>query len=318
MNLTHRTHVVSLFLCGLICLTILAGTVSSGFAKSAESLAIQSANSPGPSLTLVHYSQDEDVLTVRGQGFTPEGKAYLAIYDQLGKRLYENRWVTATARATYDAGPRAEFDSSIVVHSPGGELVAKFTGLCGASALIRALDDSTERWTTFQVIQPVCGRTAAPTVANGLLRPESLPPATHNSAWGTVISDLDAISPPALIDTYPTSIDGTIIVTGEDFTAGGSVYVAIYDQMGAQLYETRWAEATPAVAITGSRAEVPEAHSITSPTGGALQLTFAGLCGAQVLIRAYDQQTANWSNWLNVAPLCESAPAQPVQGYGPH
>ena len=30
------------------------------------------------------YSQDEDVLTVRGQGFTPEGKVYLAIYDQLG------------------------------------------------------------------------------------------------------------------------------------------------------------------------------------------------------------------------------------------
>ena len=60
-------------------------------------------------------------------------------------------------------------------------------------------------------------------------------------------------------------------MTGEDFTAGGNVYIAIYDQMGAKLYETRWAEATPAVIVTGSRADVPEARQITPVTGGTLR-----------------------------------------------
>ena len=36
--------------------------------------------------------------------------------------------------------------------------------------------------------------------------------------------------------------------------------------------------------------------------------------GARVLIRAYDANTAVWSNWMTVAPLCELPPT----GYGPH
>jgi len=108
------------------------------------------------------------------------------------------------------------------------------------------------------------------------------------------------------------------VVSGEGFTAGGGIYIAIYDQMGAKLYETRFSAATPAAVVTGTRAEVPEAHPFTPSAGGKLFESFGGLCGAQVMIRAYDMQTAVWSNWLNVAPLCDSAPAQPVQGYGPH
>jgi hypothetical protein len=62
------------------------------------------------------------------------------------------------------------------------------------------------------------------------------------------------------------------------------------------------------------RAEVPEAHPITQSLGGNLYETFGGLCGARVLIRAYDANTAVWSNWMTVAPLCELPPT----GYGPH
>ena len=310
MNLSRRSRVVSFVICGLICLAILAGTVSGGVAKSAAVPATQPATVTAPSLTLLPYAADEDVVTVRGQGFTPEGKVYLSIIDQMGKQLYEHRWVTASPRATYDAGPRAEFDSSIVVHAPGGELVAKFKGLCGASALIRALDDASERWTSFQVVQPPCASAAGPTIANGLLRPESLPMGALNPAGAAVANDLNSVSAPELHGVSLASVEGTIAVTGEGFAAGGRVYVAIYDQMGATLYETRWVKATPAVSIN----DVPAVLQITHPSGGVLSETFGGLCGAQVLIRAYDEQTAIWSNWLEAAPLCELAP----QGFGPH
>jgi hypothetical protein len=35
-----------------------------------------------------------------------------------------------------------------------------------------------------------------------------------------------------------------VTVTGTDFTPGGRVYLAIYDQMGARRYETRWVTAS--------------------------------------------------------------------------
>ena len=314
MNLSRRSRVVSFVICGLICLAILAGTVSGGVAKSAAVPATQPATVTAPSLTVLPYDEAEDVVTVTGQGFTPEGKVYLSIIDQMGKQLYEHRWVTASPRATYDAGIRSDFDSTIVFHAPGGELVAKFKGLCGASALIRALDDASERWTSFQVVQPPCASAAGPTIANGLLRPDSLPIGALNPAGAAVANDLNTVSAPELLGVSLASVEGTIAVTGEGFAAGGRVYVAIYDQMGATLYETRWVKATPAIDITGPRADVPEAHPITKPVGGELYAAFGGLCGTEVLIRAYDQDTALWSNWLVTAPLCELAP----QGFGPH
>jgi len=310
MNLSRRSRVVSFVICGLICLAILAGTVSGGVAKSAAVPATQPATVTAPSLTVLPYDEAEDVVTVTGQGFTPEGKVYLALYDQMGEQLYEHRWVTATARPTYDAGIRSDFDSTIVFHAPGGELVAKFKGLCGASALIRALDDASERWTSFQVVQPPCASAAGPTTANGLLRPDSLPIGALNPAGAAVANDLNTVSAPELLGVSLASVEGTIAVTGEGFAAGGRVYVAIYDQMGATLYETRWTEATPAVSIN----DVPAVLQITHPSGGVLSETFGGLCGTEVLIRAYDQDTALWSNWLVTAPLCELAP----QGFGPH
>jgi hypothetical protein len=290
-------------MCSLLCLVALTGIAHGGIARGAEVPAGLIADPGGPSLSVLPYDETEDAVTVTGQGFTPEGKVYLAIIDQMGKQLYEHRWVTATARATYDAGPRAEFDSSIVVHSPGGELVAKFKGLCGASALIRALDDATERWSSFQVVQPPCASAAGPTVANGLLRPESLPMTVLNPAGATIANDLNTVQAPSLRTASPTAIQGSLSVTGERFTTGGRVYVAIYDQMGAKLYETRWVTATPAIAIGPAG-------------GGALSTTFNGLCGADVLIRAYDQDTALWTNWLESAPLCDQPSAG--LGYGPH
>src|SRR5215218_2579518 len=147
MQRSRQSRAALFLMCSLLCLAAITGIVRGGVARGAEVPAGSLADAGAPSLTVLPYDEAEDVVTVRGQGFTPEGKVYLSIIDQMGKQLYEHRWVTASPRATYDAGIRSDFDSTIVVHAPGGELVAKFKGLCGASALIRALDDASERWT---------------------------------------------------------------------------------------------------------------------------------------------------------------------------
>jgi hypothetical protein len=92
-------------------------------------------------------------------------------------------------------------------------------------------------------------------------------------------------------------------VDGTDFTAGGRVYLAIYDQMGARLYETRWVTASLVTTVLvhqpgdgslgRSRVDVP---------GGALHEDFGQLCGATAMMRALDEATATWSNWLTVEP----------------
>jgi hypothetical protein len=93
-------------------------------------------------------------------------------------------------------------------------------------------------------------------------------------------------------------------VVGNDFTAGGRVYLAIYDQMGTRLYETRWITASlPMVPFTG-----PSGHEAASlpgaGRGGMLREAFANLCGATAMMRAYDLETVTWSNWLTVEPPC--------------
>jgi hypothetical protein len=110
---------------------------------------------------------------------------------------------------------------------------------------------------------------------------------------------------PSLADvTATTRATGLFTVTGNGFTAGGRVYLAIYDQMGAQLYETRWITVSlPLVALTGPTGH--EASSIPgSDRGGMLRETFANLCGATAMMRAYDEATATWSNWVTVELAC--------------
>ena len=116
------------------------------------------------------YDEDKDELLVTGRGFTPGGEVYLAIYDQMGRQLYENRWVTASTEATYVR--RGHADGNLAARSksspPAVTVMREFTGLCGASAMIRALDNATERWSNWQVIQPPCASEAGPASANDL------------------------------------------------------------------------------------------------------------------------------------------------------
>jgi hypothetical protein len=108
---------------------------------------------------------------------------------------------------------------------------------------------------------------------------------------------------PALSDASATTQTSNLFtVSGAGFTAGGRVYLAIYDQMGAQLYETRWITASlPVLAVMG-----PTGHEAASINGygGTLRASFANLCGATAMMRGYDQVTTTWSNWLTVEPAC--------------
>jgi hypothetical protein len=110
---------------------------------------------------------------------------------------------------------------------------------------------------------------------------------------------------PSLADVSATTQTARLFtVTGTGFSAGGRVYLAIYDQMGAKLYETRWITASfPLLALAGPTGH--EAASLPgSGHGGTLRETFANLCGATAMMRAYDEVATTWSSWLTVEPAC--------------
>jgi hypothetical protein len=134
----------------------------------------------------------------------------------------------------------------------------------------------------------------------------------NGSAGATAIRPSVAI--PSLTDVSATTQTPRLFtVTGNGFTPGGRVYLAIYDQMGAQLYETRWSTAgLPLLALMG-----PTGHEAAllpgAGRGGMLRETFANLCGATAMMRAYDLETLTWSTWLTVEPAC-MAYVEPTTG----
>jgi hypothetical protein len=314
MNRSYRSRALMVVACSLLCLVTLLGNVGNVLARNVQFVPIQEGDFATPNLQLLPYDVEKDEVVVTGRGFTAGGKVYLAIYDQMGRQLYENRWVNASYRIeAFDGDVLTDIDQEDAFLSPGGMLRERFAGLCGASAMIRALDDATERWSNWQVVQPTCGSKASSAVANDLLRSEALP--ALNPTSEPFSGYHDTFSAPELNNVSLTSVEGSIVVSGEGFTPGGRTYIAVYDLMGAKLYDTRWSTATQAFEVTGSRADVPEAHPITRTTGGALFERFAGLCGAAVMVRAYDAQTSLWSNFLEVAPYCGPVEAH---GFGPH
>ena len=81
-------------------------------------------------------------IGVGGQGFTPGGRVYLALYDRWGVTLHETRWITASS-ALY--GPDGSQDPARGFR-PGGLLSTRFDGLCGATLMARAYDEATQTW----------------------------------------------------------------------------------------------------------------------------------------------------------------------------
>jgi hypothetical protein len=113
-----------------------------------------------------------------------------------------------------------------------------------------------------------------------------------------------------------SDLPNVVTVSGHGFTPGGRVYVALYDQWGVALYETRWVTASdryfqpPLNLATGG--------DLVFDTGGTIAeafvvepavLEFAGgsqqhapvACTTAVMARAYDQSTASWSAMVDLA-----------------
>ena len=120
-----------------------------------------------------------------------------------------------------------------------------------------------------------------------------------------------------------------LVVEGEGFTSDGLVYIVIYDRWGEDVYGHVWAIAAhgnlgvsgsqdpnlgyvPAgaidVVIDLSPATTFGQNGFPIPTtgagSGADQAIAAGGCGRDLMVRAYDQEAAAWSNLLDVTAQC--------------
>ena len=102
---------------------------------------------------------------------------------------------------------------------------------------------------------------------------------------------------------------GTIAVTGEGFTPGGAVVVVVYDRWGATPVEIRSATASRnSYGPNGS-----QDPAIGFKRGGILHEALRHPCGAAASVRAYDRESAAWSNWLDV----DATAVRPAR-YGPN
>ena len=117
----------------------------------------------------------------------------------------------------------------------------------------------------------------------------------------------DAPAPvPSLTDVSATTgLPDLVTVTGKDFTAGGRVYLAIYDPMGAKLYETRWIAASlPTTVLRHQAGDGLLGRTPVTLPGGTLHEAFGQLCLTTTMMRALDESSATWSNWLPVHSAC--------------
>jgi hypothetical protein len=308
MNRSLRRRILISF----VCLSMLLSALLGGFAHNATAHmnAIASGADPQPAgrqpaLTDVSKPYAPEIFSVVGTDFTPGGRVYLAIYDQAGAQLYEHRTVQATV--PLDPYRAAMLNVQGVSPVEGGSLMETFTGLCGAAAMVRAEDVSTGRWTDWLTIAPNCPANAAE-IADDMNVSLRLPTANNVASAAMIAGSADGVAadPPLLFDaTGAVTAPGMVTVDGQGFTAGGRVYVAIYDQMGAKLYETRWVKAYAAVTIVGASDNAPEAHPvISSSPDGRFIAAFGNISSANVMIRAYDATTETWSNWVEPNPSC--------------
>ncbi len=109
---------------------------------------------------------------------------------------------------------------------------------------------------------------------------------------------------PRLTDAWTnTGRPGSLILAGSDFTPGGRVEVAVYDQAGTERRGTYWVTATATLYGRAWDAD-PTDPTAGFTRAGVIGVDVGSLCGEPVRLRAYDQQTGQWSNWLDHAPGC--------------
>lgn len=290
----------------LVCLALLTTSLLGGFAQSALAVRVTPAD-PGPAPVLnrvVNSSSHSGQLVISGTGFTPGAKVYIAVYDQAGRNLYEHRSVSASKRVTaYEAGILNNRGAQNATPSDGGAIDETFTGLCGAAIMTRALDFSTSRWTNWVTATFGCAASNGGRFLPASSGTLSLPVANDFVSTAPGHKSVQANQPLLLATAAESNAPGVASVSGLGFTGGGQVYVAVYDQMGTKIFPNRWVTAAKFYSLDGEASSASVPVVAKQPTG-AIHLSFDGLCASRVMIRAYDQTTESWSNWVNVTVQC--------------
>ncbi len=113
---------------------------------------------------------------------------------------------------------------------------------------------------------------------------------------------------------------GSITVMGAGFTPGGRVAIVVVDTPSGRLSAMR---PTTASAPSAGRNGSQDPATGFNP-GGTLAESIDRLCGVTPLVRAYDEATETWSNWLSVdttgfalAIFGPNGSADPALGYLP-
>ena len=134
-----------------------------------------------------------------------------------------------------------------------------------------------------------------------------------------VLSIATTVRPPATM----------VRVAGQGFTPGGRVYIAVYDRWGVDVYTNIWTTATDgSEGVTDSQNSNPGEAQVGSVDAvfalvpivvhgpnesqdpdqdfmpGVDQPIIGFTCGRDLMVRAYDQQLAAWSNLLDVTAQC--------------
>jgi hypothetical protein len=143
---------------------------------------------------------------------------------------------------------------------------------------------------------------------------------TLANLFGRVEAAPSPAAPAIALDVSHAFSPGTIMVDGQGFTPGGRVYIALYDRWGVALHETRWVTATSV--LYGSDGSQDPARGFTA--GGTVRERFTGLCGTELMARAYDAATQTWSAELDVnatnagsAVYGPDGSQDPARGYRP-
>lgn len=299
LSLPHRLARGSLITFLLIVL------VSGAFLNGSAQASAKSTLGKQPALVNASVSATAREVVIKGSGFTPSGRVYLAIYDQAGARLFEHRWIHASSKLNADQAGRLN-DHGVIsaVETLGGDIDETFTGLCGASAMARAFDERANVWTSWLIVEPKCAVYDS-VGGNDLDLSFRLP--TRKTVIEFAPGHETIVLDPVLISANSDG-DGVLKVAGVSFTPGKRVYVAVYDVMGAKLYDGKW------VKPAGLAMHIGQTYSISSANSGgplvargSIAASFPGMCGANVMIRAYDSGTETWSNWLEQNVTCANS-----------
>jgi hypothetical protein len=120
------------------------------FAPASPAAAQVSA--PLPVLTSVTSAVNPPALVIRGEGFTPGGNVFLAIYDPSGEPSHVTRWTTAS-EPTFDM---LGHDDPSLGYRPGGVVVEAFEHPCSPHINIGAYDEAKRTWTTIVDVVATC------------------------------------------------------------------------------------------------------------------------------------------------------------------